>query len=107
MKLYIWQNTPATKWHIYFDFDHPLGRELTGKTQDLFTRTHLECEGVDRTATFRINPHNGVGELFTQMTFYQMLLAKDYRTESKENCILQSTGKWLVQHANLEGIHTV
>lgn len=104
MKVYIWQNTPNTKWHIYYDFDHPLGRQLKGTTTDLFKRTTLIGESMEKTATFRLNPQTSCGELFTDMTFYQFLLEPDLRTGDKEQCILQSTGRWLVQHPKLDGV---
>lgn len=101
MKLYIWQDTPNTKWYIHYDFDHPLGKQLRGSTNDILTRTTLACEGIDQTATFRLNPRTCCGEIFTRMTLYQFLLEPDTREGSKEKCILHSTGAWLVQHPRL------
>lgn len=107
MKLYIWQNNPGNKWYIHLEIPDPLGRQLRGITSDLFTRTTLCHPDLSRTATFRMNPRNGVGELFMEMSAYQFLLEQDYRTDSKENCILRSTGRWLIQNPKLEGIHII
>ena len=104
MKLYIWQNDPATKWHIYYDFDHPLGIQLQGNTDNLFQRTKLTNSSVEKTATFRLNPHNALGELFVGMTFYQFKLIPDLRQELKQNCILNSDTHWMVQHTNIRGV---
>jgi len=104
VKLYIWQNTKGTNWYIHLDYDHPLGRQLRGKTRNLFTRTPLSLPGQDQTAHFRMNPRTGVGELFMNMRFYQFLLEQDHRDGNKEYCILQSVDKWLIQTPNLTTI---
>lgn len=107
MKVYIWQNNRGSKWYIHYDYDHPLDKQLRGTTEDLFSRTLLTCESVDKKATFRMNPRTGCGELFTDMSFYQFLLQEDTRQDHKEKCILHSTGRWLVQHPKLEGVQMI
>ena len=31
-----WQNKNETRWNVYWDYGHPLGREISGTTDDLF-----------------------------------------------------------------------